>query len=257
MPKICIMSDLHLEGSAFTYENHGEDTLLLVGDIHTRNRLHEFLKQIPLDVRVFYVAGNHCYYHGVFELCNQYFKQLEDQFPNYTFLNNTSDRIDGIPIYGGTMFTDFMLYGPGEAWFCEHRAKDGINDFGVMKKLGNHYEPVNWTTTDHKLQHDHFVQGLKVFLRNTEGAPFRIVMSHFMPSDQCTPARFKGNTLNPYFTANMEPYMGWDGIWACGHGHDPAEFDVDGTKIIMNPRGYFSRHGAENPRFNPSLVIEV
>lgn len=251
-----ILSDLHLEGQPFVYEPLDEDVLILAGDIHTRNRLHEFLATLPQDLLVLFVMGNHEAYHGIFEDVVRYHKGLEDQF-NFKFLNNSYTEVDDIPIYGGTMFTDFQLYGPGEAWFCEHRAKDGINDFECIKTLGQHYEPRRWRTSDHTREHEHWKSRFDLFMRLSEGAEKRIVISHFMPTDQCTPERFRGHGLNPYFTANMEPYMGWDGLWICGHGHDPADFDVNGTRVVMNPRGYGPAHRPENPKFNPNLIIEI
>lgn len=254
--KIRVMSDLHLEGYPFIYDYCGEDALLLAGDIHTRNRLHLFLIDIPKHVQIFYVAGNHCYYHGVFEEVNVYLKSLENDF-NFRFLNNEAAKVFGVPIYGGTMFSDWELDGPGQAWFAKHQAKDMINDFDCIKKLGEHYEEADWTTTDHENQFALYVAGLNAFLKNTEGAPFRIVMSHFMPLKECSHPRFRGSTLNPYFAANMNAYMGWDGIWVAGHGHDPVDIQNGGTRVIMNPRGYRSRVGVENPLFNPEYIIEV
>lgn len=107
--KIKILSDLHLEGYWFTYEDHGEDVVILAGDICTRNRLHMFLDTIPKHIKVLFVAGNHEYYHGEFKACNQYFKDLESKY-NFVFLKNNQIIIDDIAFFGGTMFTDFKLY---------------------------------------------------------------------------------------------------------------------------------------------------
>ena len=93
--KIKILSDLHLEGYWFTYEDHGEDVVILAGDICTRNRLHMFLDTIPKHIKVLFVAGNHEYYHGEFKACNQYFKDLESKY-NFVFLKNNQIIIDDI-----------------------------------------------------------------------------------------------------------------------------------------------------------------
>jgi hypothetical protein len=245
-----------MEGSPFRYDYQGEDVLLLAGDIHTRNRLHLLLVDVPKHVKIFFVAGNHEWYHSIFEECNQYFKELENDY-NFRFLNNESDVINGIPIYGGTMFSDWELDGIANAWFAKHQAKDMINDFHCIKKMGQHFEEADWTPTDHELQFAKFVDGLNIFLKHTEGAPQRIVMSHFMPLKECSHERFRSSTLNPYFAANMNAYMGWSGLWVSGHGHDPVDFMNGDTRVVMNPKGYVSRNGPENPHFNPDLIIEL
>lgn len=256
MNKIKLLSDLHMEGQAFAYQHHGEDAVLLLGDIHTRNRLHLLLDQIPTEIPVYFVAGNHEYYHGVFEEVKAYHRKLEERY-NFYFLDNEQTTICGVPAYGGTMFSDWELDGPSNAWFAKHRAKDGIADFHCMHKLGQHYENVVWTVHDHEREHQKFVEGLQLFLKQTEGAPKRIVLSHFMPHYACTHERFRTSTLNAYFNSNMERFMGWDGYWLCGHGHDNLDVDIDGTRIIMNPRGYGRGPRQENPFFNPAFIIEV
>lgn len=255
--KIKLLSDLHIEGFPFQYEDHDEDVVVLAGDIHTRNRLHELLDQIPRHKDVIFVAGNHEYYHMVFEDVKRYFRDLEAKYSNFTFLDNERADVYGIPVYGGTMFTDFQLTGAADAFFAEHCARDGINDFHAIKCNGEHYEPREWRTADHVREFTKYVDGLNAFLLHTEGAPFRIVISHFMPTEQCTAPQFVGSVLNPYFTANMERYMGWDGLWIAGHGHNPVDVMVGGTRVVMNPRGYRARHLTENHVFNPGLVIEV
>ena len=60
--------------------------------------------------------------------------------------------------------------------------------------------------------------------------------------------------MNPYFTANMEEYMGWEGLWLYGHTHDSGDFMIGDTRVVGNPRGY----GHENAvGFNEALFLEV
>ena len=33
--------------------------------------------------------------------------------------------------------------------------------------------------------------------------------------------------------------------------------EMNGTRVVCNPRGYVRSNHAENPEFNPSLIIEI
>lgn len=244
--KIRIMSDLHLEGNSFVYEYIGEDVLILAGDIHTRNRLHVLLNDIPNSVKVVFVAGNHEYYHSDFTLVNQYFESLKEFYSNFIWLNNNSVDINGIGFYGGTMFTDFELYGnKDKAVDC---AANRIYDFnGLIIEDG-----LPWTYKNHIKKHELFKRGLDEFIQMPE-YDTKIVVSHFMPSAKCINTRYLGSNTNPFFVSDMEYAMTYKGYWIAGHGHSCMNKTVNDVGIIMNPKGY----AYENFDFNPNLMIEV
>lgn len=64
--KIRLMSDLHLETNKFQYEYHGEDIVLLLGDIHTHNRHSKISVQIPSNIPIILITM----------LCILYYTQL-------------------------------------------------------------------------------------------------------------------------------------------------------------------------------------
>jgi hypothetical protein len=248
--KIKLLSDLHMEGFQFQYEYHGEDAIVLAGDIHTRNRHHLLLDQINPDIPVYFVAGNHEYYHQEFRATQEYFIALEGEY-NFTWLNNQATSFDDIAIFGSTMFTNFNLYGETERWFTVHAAQSCIADFYQIETNNGGFNR-RWNPVDHENEFNKFVDAFVLWLRATEGKK-RIVITHFMPTEQLTHKRFKASQLNPYFTQNMEQYMGWEGYWFCGHGHDSKDIMVGDTRIVMNPKGY----GNENPDFNAGMILEI
>jgi hypothetical protein len=47
-------------------------------------------------------------------------------------------------------------------------------------------------------------------------------------------------------------------LWVHGHTHTSFDYEVNGCRVVSNPRGYFQRDGSwENSRFDPALVIKV
>ena len=248
--KIRLISDIHMEGYAYTYKFIGEDLIVLAGDIHTNNRHHMLLDQMPTNIPILMVPGNHEYYYSDFDSVNIYLKNLESIYTNFHCLLNESITIDGVNFYGGTMFTDFKLY--NDAWLARRRATSGVSDFTLITKTTDGIQKT-WTGADHEDEHIKFVNGLTKFLTSTP-PDNRVVISHFMPTDKISNPIFDGSQLQPYFIANMEKFFDWTGLWLCGHGHSSADIMVDGVRVVINPRGY----GRENEYgFNNELLIEI
>lgn len=253
--KIRLLSDLHMEGFQYYYEWKGEDVLVLAGDIHTRGQHSDILYEVPQYVQVILVAGNHEYYNGIFEQENQKLRDLADFYPNVHYLQNSGVKIDGVDFFGGTMFSDFGLYGEDTKEQAALMSLRGINDFYSIRRMSG--DPSDktrmWTTDDHIMEHNTFRRELQHWLRMTEGGK-RVVVSHFVPSPQAIHARWKDSILNAYFTTNMEQFMGWEGYWLYGHTHDSGDFMVGDTRCIGNPKGY----GPENAGgFKDDLVVEI
>jgi len=233
-----------MEGRAFHYEYNGEEALFLAGDIHTLERHHQLIEQVPQDVRIFMVAGNHEYYHGDFEEVKEALRVFERIYPNFHFLDNGAVCFKDVEIFGGTMFTDFDLHGPNEMYFAKEAARYMIADFTHIR---------DWTLNKHCDEFIVFERNFVPWLKQTEGRK-RIVITHFMPTEYGGNPVFKNNRLNPYFTCNMERYMGWEGFWLCGHGHDTRDVLLGDTRVVMNPRGY---RGEDHNGFNPNLILEI
>lgn len=262
--KLRVLSDLHMEGHKFTYEPQGEEVLVLAGDIHTRNRHHEILDQVPPHIQVILVAGNHEYYHGNFQAVNKYLEELTNPdvvgncYPNVHFLNNSSVVIDDICFFGGTMFTDFLLYGEAERWFAEHDANRYIADFHHIEvDQEDPYQQTNekwqWSIQDHKDQYVKFNKEFDRWVKDCEGKT-RVCVSHFMPSEMSIAPRWKNGALNPYFAVNNENRVQLVDLWIHGHTHDSFDYMLGDTRVVCNPKGY----GAENDGgFNQTLIVEI
>ncbi len=263
--KIRLLSDLHLEGNKFYYEYAGEDLVVLAGDIHTQGRHAFILDQIPSNVKVLMVAGNHEYYGATFENVNEHLYNLQAEYHNFTYLENEHIIIDGINFFGGTMFTDMKLYGDSEEHVARASilAKQGIADFTWISKYNptpadydfetlHRFDRV-WKVQDHIDQHNIFVEKLQEFLDKTH-LEKRVVISHFVPHPEGSHEMFKNSPLNPYFLCDMRKYMGWEGLWLYGHTHTSKDMYQGDTRLVCNPHGYGNENGSG---FNKNLVLEI
>ena len=259
--KIRLLSDLHVEGNKFYYEYAGEDLVVLAGDIHTQGR-HEFiLDQIPSNVKILFVPGNHEYYGAVFEWANSNFRKLEDKYPNFKFLYNESITIDNIEFFGGTMFTDLNLYGdPTKAGLMAQR---GIADFSWISRENPippdfdmsylHQLERRWTTDDHIAEFNLFCSNLESWIKQPRDRK-RVVISHFVPHPDVSDPRYGGSPLNPYFIAHMRHYFADVDAWLFGHTHSSCDKIIENCRFVCNPRGY----GNENAGgFINNLIVEI
>ena len=258
--KIKILSDLHLEYGKhdFTYQYHGEDVLILAGDISSassggRTNFEYFIETIPNHVEIIKVAGNHTYYRGSFDRVNSEIKSIEDKYPNFHFLLDQSLTLKDVNFFGGTMYTDLQLFGNDP--LVEIDVKHGINDFEwITKNDKARYR--KWSVEDHKSCHEKYCFELAGWLKRTEGCK-RVVISHFVPTEKAVHPQYRMSRLNPYFTSDMERFMGWEGFWVFGHTHSSYRGKIGDTELICNPKGYSRTGNSENHDFDPELIFEI
>lgn len=249
--KLRLLSDLHTEGCSFHYERLDEDILILAGDIGVAQQAVNWIKALPKDLEIIYVPGNHEYYKHNFEKVNSLF-ETEFEDTNITLLNNRVLVYKNVRFIGTTLFSDFGLYGEVEKIRAEFDSKRGINDFRFIY-TGEGEQESFWSVQNCK---DQFYKS-EQFLKEVLKIPFEgktVVITHFCPSEQSVHQRFKTSSITPFFASNCEHLMGFSDLWLHGHTHDSFEYEIKGTKVVCNPRGY----GSENKLgFNPNLIINI
>lgn len=248
--KIRVLSDLHSEGYFYKYTRLDEDVLVLAGDIGVGRNCIEFIKrEFPMTLPIIFVPGNHEYYHNHFQQINEDFEEAFEG-TNVSLLNNETVVIDGVRFVGGTMHSNFGLFGEADRWFVEDACRRGINDFHCI-----HTGATNrmWTIQDCKDEFEKFEK----FIKHELNTPFEgktVVVTHFSPSEHFVHPRFAKSMITPFFTSNCEHLMGKSDLWIFGHTHDSYDAAIYETRCICNPRGY----GNENREgFNPDLIVEI
>lgn len=254
--KIRALSDLHLEGYHFKYEPLGEDVVVLSGDIHTKCRHKDLLDQIPSNIRVILISGNHEHYGSTFEGVNSTLKDLENEYTNLTYLDNDSVDIDNVSFFGGTMWTDFNLYGYNDAPYVIQDTTRYIADYQWIDRFAQ-YPSVQgkqrWTINDTIEQYNTFNKNFDHWVKRSEGKK-RVCVSHFLPSIKSVDKKFEGSILNGYFASNNENRVELVDLWLHGHTHSSCDYLIGSSRVVCNPKGY----GTENKNsFNPNLIIEV
>jgi len=99
----------------------------------------------------------------------------------------------------------------------------------------------------------------RAWLADRLSEPFQgttIVVTHHQPVILGKPDNTVLRSLAGAFVSDVSELMGGDRtkLWIYGHTHRAADLDVDGTRVLSNPRGYPDQPVAE---FNPGLVVNI
>lgn len=251
--KICLFNDLHLEFVPFDFPSEDTyDVMVWAGDIFPIKRWLEGDKDvtnhIPRDKPIYYVVGNHEYYHSVFAVAplREY---LAKEFPNITLLEDEFVRLtDEVVLYGMTMWTNFNDREIEAMAYAERR----MNDYKYIYKPILHRNiriPIDSATTaakhDDSIEMAHAHLRCNRRLRNEEGN--KDIYQKFIMVTHHSPLPTKNQNprddvlLNPAYIAQDALELMNDHdivVWCHGHTHEFRDEIYNNTRILSNARGY-------------------
>jgi len=205
---------------------------------------------------VLYVAGNHEFYGGSLDGT---LAQLR-AFAAGTQVHVLADDelvLDGVRFLGTTLWTDFGLFGTGEPRDeAIAEASMRLRDFSHIRREAG--AEGLFTPEDSARLFARHAAWLRARLAEPHAGP-TVVVTHHSPSPRSVHPRFAGSLINACFVSEAEDLLGADKacLWIHGHTHDSFDYEVAGTRVVCNPRGYVRDGVIENASFDPGLVVEV
>ena len=246
--KLHVLSDLHTEFAGFTPPEIDADVVVLAGDIGVGRSSIEWAARHFRQVPVIYVPGNHEFY-GQDIAFNDELKAAAPA--NIHVLNNDALEFNGVRFVGSTLWTDFKLYGEGEARLARQSAKRLIEDFASIKNGKRRFTPED-SVAVHKTSKAWLVDELE---REFDGPT--VVVTHHLPALTSVAKRYANDPLNPVFASRLEDVIEKyrPELWIHGHTHVPCDYELFDTRVVCNPRGYPGE--TRDSRFQASLIVEV
>ena len=261
--KIAVMSDLHMEFSAFDLSVRDEpaDVLVLAGDICNMTKRSSFTgffqQACSLFDTVLYVPGNHEAYGGSIDTCVSKFHMLLEldvqefggDVSNLTVLNDTKFVVDDVTFLGGTLWTGFS------SPIDENTARFGMYDYQAIRTGGTGY--------DYRLAprdtHRRYINTMRFLRDNMPNNGKTVVVTHHAPSYFSMPENFRGDPLNICYYNNLDmDIRDWKPeVWLHGHSHQAVDYDRFDTRVVCNPRGYVTRSEVQKTGFDINKTIEV
>jgi predicted phosphodiesterase len=246
--KLHVVSDLHAGFRAFDPPDTDADVLVLAGDVDVGLRGMELAKAWARGRPVLYVAGNHEFYG---EALPRHLRKLEEAAEGSTvhFLENREVVLGGVRFLGCTLWTDFELF--GERAVSAAAAQGVMNDFRKIRVEPGYRR---LTPSDVMAMHRRSLRWLTERL----DAPFAgptVVVTHAAPGLRSVRPSRRRDPLTAAYASDLEWMMdGRAALWIHGHTHFCCDYEVGGTRVLSNQRGY---PGEDTGAFDPALVVEV
>jgi Icc-related predicted phosphoesterase len=246
--KLHILSDLHTEIADFSPPETGADVVILAGDIGVGLGGIEWAAGHFPNHPVIYVPGNHEYYGQDITLIDELVKLSPE---NIQVLNNEAIVLNGVRFLGSTLWTDFRLNGESEAWYARQWARRSMEDFAAIKLGGRSFTPEVSVGL-----HDASRAWIASQLATHFDGP-GVVVTHHLPAAMSVAKRYENDPLNPAFASRLEDVIEryQPDLWIHGHTHEPCDYELFGTRVVCNPRGY--PREKRGTAFNPGLVFEL
>lgn len=247
---IRVMSDLHIEFFDFQPTEMPVDVVVLAGDVLTEHYGLRWAREKFPSTPIVYVMGNHEYYDAHHEQVLERSRKDAAKLGIH-LLECDQVVIDGVRFLGTTLWTDFEIEEPLLPRSIAFRYANGsMSDFSLIRYRGGmlsaeatrefHRESRRWLTE--KL-----------------AEPFNgktVVVTHHLPHKFSIDRQFHRHPLNPAFASDLSALVRPPvSLWIHGHTHCSCDYEVEGTRVLCNPRGYGPSD--LNDAFNERLVVEV
>ncbi|KPW92386.1 MULTISPECIES: metallophosphoesterase family protein [Pseudomonas syringae group] len=244
--RIHLLSDLHLEFEPFTSAPVDADVVILAGDIDVKARGIAWARA-TFDCPVLYVLGNHEYYSGHLQRTLEKMRAASDD--NVRVLDRDTVEIGGVRFLGATMWTDFAA--TGNAPLAALSAQNSMNDFRQIR-TDNYRRIRPADLIDESVRTRDW---LRSELAKSFAGPTVVITHHAPTLRSLLENPHAGTHLDAAYANRWEDLMGSDrvALWVHGHSHVAVDYEVDGTGVVCNPRGY----PGEDTGFDEGLVLTV
>lgn len=272
-----LCSDLHLNHKDLVLP--GGDVLILAGDIieaghlrradnadkdtHIAARYRRFFKEeLSKYNQVVYVCGNHEHYFNDYEDTHE---RIIAELPHHvTLLENSSIEINGVHVYGATLWTDVNKSNPITAHFLE----SNMNDYSVIKRAhgtklvnssGAEYYTSKFSATFTKALHYETVEKLNQFCK-AHANDTVLLVTHHAPCELSISDTYRDDYhMNGGYHSRLGDFiLDRPCIKAAVHGHIHSfnDYVIGGCRIMSNPRGYAGCETIANT-FDPSFSFTL
>jgi predicted phosphodiesterase len=251
--RLHVVSDLHLSRAGLVLPGTDADVVVVAGDVARPAAAVAWASGVGKPV--LYVAGNHEFYGGSIDGTRASLARLCDGTP-VTFLDDGEAIVGGVRFLGTTLWSDFRLDATEAARAAARdAARRTIRDFTHIRR--DEASEVAFSPEDSARLFAGHAAWLDRRLATPHDGP-TVVITHHAPSPRSIHPRFAGSPVNACFVSDAARLLdGRADLWIHGHTHDSFDYVAGGTRVVCNPRGYVMDGVAENPCFDPGLVIEV
>lgn len=263
--RLWVMSDLHIDANArYPFKMPDKrpdcDLVVIAGDIcEGKVKAVEWVDAQDFRVPVVVICGNHEHYRHAIDKDWDKWAARGARSPVALLMND--DRMTfqvrdrNIDIFGGTLWTDYELYGSHTHPLAMNAASGGLNDHRLIRRAASCYGRFY----PHHARELHFASRAKLntFLSDGSGNT-KVVVTHHAPSEKSIMEKYRVgrfSNLNPAYASNMDATVALADLWIHGHVHCQNNYYIGKCRVLSNPRGYVEY--GEDAEFCPDYVVDV
>lgn len=264
--KILIASDLHLriaqaQNGLDVFGDVDADVVVVAGDMCDGLAGVDWLgRTLAQRMDVVCVLGNHDLYGEDMSKGYERAAGIAFRYDRLHLLQDSAVEIGDVRFVGSTLWTDYRLFedgGGASAAECMRIAKYELADYGEIYAAGAVDGRMGrlLTARDTVGHHERSVRYLEsVFEEEFDSRT--VVVSHHAVSRRSISERFADNLTSAAFASNLDGLVERSGaaLWVHGHVHHSADYQIGGTRVLCNARGYESAASAE---FDGGMVVEL
>ena len=244
--KIHVLSDLHLEFAPFSPVVRDADLVILAGDIDIKDRGVQWAKS-AFSGPCLYLPGNHEYYGGHLTRTLEKMREVADD--RVRVMDHDEVIFGGVRVLCATGWTGYTS--TDNIGLAAWDAKEQMRDFKKIR-VGPTFRkprPADFAEASGRAR-----SWLAKKLSEPYDGPTLVVTHHAPSLRSLANDRAAGSHLDASYANAWDDLMG-SGVtlWVHGHTHVPVDYDVAGTRVVSNPRGY----PGESTGFDPSLVLDL
>lgn len=241
LPRMLILSDLHLEMHDYAPIQEGYDLVVLAGDIHTRDRGVAWAQR-SFSTPVVYVPGNHEGWGTHWQKNIDKMRRMSEG-SHVHVLDCRAVEIQGVRFLGATSWSNFSHWPDQRAAMAAAGEgagaySPGAKDYRHIRTAGYRRivpaDTATWSTQ------------ARAWLQHALAQPFdgpTVVVSHHPPTALSLPngvaTALDASDANDWdqMILDLSPDM-----WIHGHTHHPVDYLLGRTRMFSNPRGYPGEH---------------
>lgn len=264
--KLHILSDLHVDVDSYDFV-HVPDArfVIIAGDVGeklTKKSLVWLAAEVKRrGAEIVYVPGNHDFYKTNVPSELERARAAAAELGIHLLATGESVLLQGVKIVGATLWTDYNLSGNRALAMVDAGDRNlGLNDHRYIRHNGR-FHPRTAASL-------HYQQ--RMAIRTALEEPFEgptVVVTHHAPH----PRSLKVPSDNPHLDAAYASDLGEmiaelrPTLWIHGHVHTSQDYMIADTRVVSNPRGYFTwkagdgevRKVPENPAFDPEFTVTI
>lgn len=229
----------------YNYPPDDADVCIVAGDVLGGPESVDYLAG-KIKIPLIFVPGNHEYWGQVYQSSRTAMNSAGRKHSHVHVLSDGQSVVIKDTLFvGGTLFTDFELFGQSNINDVMSVAVSEGFDFRNIKFKRYGEEERNFAPSDARSIHKRTLEKIADALTVSQCAR-KVIVSHYGPAAQSIPKEFRvsksmGDTIaNAWYASELTEFIKEyaPDAWVHGHIHRSCDYRIGKSLVLCNPRSF-------------------